>query len=440
MKRFGLSLLLFVSTGTAFAQSVAPPPNLHFIVDTSGSMRELPQIQNSNYQAFYDATVNGCQNPALDAFSASHGWDPTFPYPVPDTGTGIGTDTGFPHLFQDDKFYAHGFWSSSSSPAAQWASKEAACQSRVPGWSGTGAAQYTACLSCLGTQGYFKVFDTTSAYETNANFILWGRFLNFNPPKYVAARAALKQVFKNLSGARAGLSIFTATSSNVQKIKPSCSQLAADPGAFASHRADFIARINALTFNTSTPLARALLNAGYYFTSDQGIYRDTFGFGFASPTGYSYPADFKSEALTSDDRTVCWGEQRNAVILIADGGPNVDTLGANVVTQIRARNGHPVNCPSTAPCPEATQDSLYMLDDVAKLLSHNDLQRSVPNVVGDLNTFGQQSLNVHTVGVAVDSNLLKNAAYVGGGTSATADTVAGLQQAIEAAIAVETGP
>ncbi|WP_143076187.1 hypothetical protein [Stigmatella erecta] len=304
-----------------------PPPNIHFIVDVSGSMRDLPQIVSGQYKAFSDATVNGCENPALQAFSDGHGWDPSFQYPVPDAGTGLGTDVGFPNLFQDGKF---------------------------------------------------KVFNTTTDYETNTNFILWGRFLNFNPPKHVALRAALKKVFKDLSGARAGVSIFTATSSNILKMKPSCPELSADPAAFASYRADFITRLNSLTFNTATPLARSLLNAGYYFSSGQDIYRDTFGFGVSSPIAYSYPIDFKSEALTSENCTVCWGSQRNAVILISDGDPINDTLGFKAVTRLREINGGKVNCPSTAPCADAADDANHMLDDVAKLLSHNDLQRSAP--------------------------------------------------------------
>jgi type IV pilus assembly protein PilY1 len=34
------------------------PPNIHFIVDVSGSMRELPQIQNSNDKALYAQLSN----------------------------------------------------------------------------------------------------------------------------------------------------------------------------------------------------------------------------------------------------------------------------------------------------------------------------------------------------------------------------------------------
>ncbi|MBN1208947.1 MAG: hypothetical protein JXB05_29080, partial [Myxococcaceae bacterium] len=66
------------------------PPNLHFLIDTSGSMQELPQISNSNHEAFFSDTTNGCTNTRLDTFLVSRGWDPTTVYPVPDQGTGLG--------------------------------------------------------------------------------------------------------------------------------------------------------------------------------------------------------------------------------------------------------------------------------------------------------------------------------------------------------------
>ncbi|ADO76051.1 pilus assembly protein PilY [Stigmatella aurantiaca] len=419
---------------------VAPPPNIHFIVDTSGSMLELPQIINSQYKPFYEATVNGCENPALQAFSDSHGWDPTFQYPVPDTGTGLGADTGFPNLFQDNKYYMMGGWEALNAPPPLGDTKEMAC-SRVPNWNTTNAAQYARCLTCLNTRGYFRVYDSsTSDNRVNPNFILWGRFLNFNPPKYVTVRAALKQVLKNLKGARAGISTFTQTSSaNTLKMQPGCQGILANADAFDSSRTGFIATINSLTFNTATPLARALLNTGYYFTSDQTVYKDVFGFGATNPTvGYAYPTDFKNEPLSSENRSVCWGDQASAVIILTDGEPNTDTLGSAVVQKIRSRNGGPVSCPPSAPCADTPNDANAMLDDVAKLLFTNDLQYSTPPIVGALNTSGQQSLRVYTVGFAIDSNLLKNAAAVGGGRSYTAHDAAGLRQALQDALLRET--
>jgi type IV pilus assembly protein PilY1 len=73
----------------------------------------------------------------------------------------------------------------------------------------------------------------------------------------------------------------------------------------------------------------------------------------------------------------------------------------------------------------------YMLDDVAKLLANQDLQRAAPPVVGSFDTTGPQSLTVHTVGFGFQSNLLKNTAAVGSGLYYTTDTAAGLTQALQ---------
>nr|AYM52276.1 hypothetical protein [Stigmatella aurantiaca Sg a15] len=418
-----------------FFSAEGAPPNIHFIIDVSGSMKELPQIVNSQYKAFYDATVNGCENPALQAFSDSHSWDPNHVYPIPDPGTNLGADTGFPNLFLDNRYYALGLWGYSSNPGFQWETADNACK-QVPNWNNAvGKPQYDRCRTCLSTKGYFRVAGNTNNDETNQNFIFWGRFLNFNPPKYVTAKAVLKQVIKDLRRVRVGISIFTSTSSNTLKMKPACQEILSNPEAFSSHRADYVARINSLAFNQSTPLARSLLNAGYYFTSGQNVYKDDFGFGATSPLGYTYPTDFKSEALTSENRTVCWGCQASSIIMITDGEPNNDSLGANVVTKIREINGAPVHCPPSRPCPDkgsnpSNDESNYMLDDVAKLLFTKDLQNNTPKIVGDMNTNGTQSINVYTVGFGINSNLLKNTADVGGGLYYTAEDATALKAAI----------
>ncbi|HYH99380.1 pilus assembly protein PilY [Hyalangium sp.] len=422
------------------------PPNLHFILDTSGSMRELPQIVNGRHSEFFDLTVNGCENPRLDAFQLSRGWDPATVYPVPDTGTGIGSDYGFPDLFQDDKFYGYMYWGDLSDPSPQWNVKEHACQSQVPNWP-TNPSEYARCLTCLSTKGYYKVPGAEgedSAPMTNPDFIFWGRFLNFNPPKYVTAKVVLKSIIKDLKRVRVGMSTFSNTSPNSTLLRgqsPSCSQTLSDSSAFDVYRASYINSINGLTFTTGTPLARTLLNVGYYFSSSDTIYRNVFGFG----SGYSYPASYKNPTLTSQSRSVCWGCQSSSVILITDGEPSSDSLTSTVVTKLRTVNGGPVYCPDSQPCGSGTTSGRdkgsspgsylddnpnYYLDDVAKLLYEQDLQSNSPPIVGDFDTSGKQSLRVYTVGFGINSNLLRNTAEVGGGLYYTADDAPSLKQAL----------
>jgi type IV pilus assembly protein PilY1 len=446
-RRVCVGLALFGVAGPAGAQTVAPP-NVHVLVDTSGSMRELPQVLRSNHIEFFNMTVNGCTNARLDAMQAARGWNPSVVYPVPDIGTGVGTDLGFPNLFQDSKFYGYMYWADLSNPPPQWNTKEQACQSQVPDWNGTRAADYSQCVSCLSTKGYYKLPEAEAVNNgdlTNPDFIFWGRFLNFNPPKYVTLRAAVKQVFESVQNTRVGYSIFTNSAPNsalIQRQNAACNEARADPNAFEAYRENYINGINSLTFTTGTPLARALLNIGYHFTSDQGVYRDMFGFG----TGYTYPPSYANSTLDSQTRSVCWGCQHSAVIIITDGDPTSDSLHSTVVTKLRTLNGGPVYCPDSEPCGAGTlalrdkgsnatsyldDNPNYYLDDVAKLLSTQDLQRSTPPVVGDFDTSGVQSVSVHTVGYGWNGNLLKNTAAVGNGLYYSVDTTEGLQQALQ---------
>jgi type IV pilus assembly protein PilY1 len=446
-RRLGLGLMLLGAAGPAFAQQVAPP-NIHFLVDTSGSMRELPQIKNSSHSTFFNSTTSGCFNPQLDAMAVSRGWNPDTAYPVADVGTGLGSDTGFPDLFRDDKFYAYMYWNDSTSPVWQWDSKEQACQSQVPSWNSTRVNDYNRCVSCLSLKGYYKLPEATSrdvAPLQNLDFIFWGRFLNFNPPKYVTAKAVLKQVIKDLQNTRAGISVFTTSGVLTSMLKaqnPSCSVALNDASGFDTQRASYINAVNGLTFTTGTPLAKSLLNVGYYFTSDDSVYQTSFNFG----TNYTYPAAFKNAALTSDNRSVCWGCQTNAVIILTDGEPSGDTFTPTMADRVRVVNGGPTYCPDSQPCGGGSainrdmgsnltsyldDNANYYLDDVAKLLYQQDLQRNTPDVVGDFDTYGKQSVITYTVGFGIDSNLLKNTAAVGGGLSFSADNAPALKQALQ---------
>jgi type IV pilus assembly protein PilY1 len=436
---------------------VAAPANVHFLVDNSGSMQELSQVRGSRPSEFFAITVNGCENPRLDAYALSNGWNPNFVYPVPDPGTGLGTDTGFLNLFQDDKYYGWMSWGTSSNPTPGWSggTKEAACNMQISGGSAGNPTEYNRCLVCLSTKGYYKAPGTIgrdNAPLQNNNFIFWGRYLNFNPPKYVQIRAAMKQILRDTQNPRVGLSYFAAAAPNTVLGQPqnaACDAALASSTSFASYRASYVNTINGLLFTTGTPLGRSLLNMGYYFTSDDGVYRDVFGFG--SSPNYSYPPTFKNAALTSQSRSVCWGCQVSAAIIITDGDPTGDILSSTVRTKIRAKNGGPVYCPDSAPCgldsgngldkgindnpsdPDRFSDDNndYYLDDVAKLLYEQDLQRYTPAVIGNFDTSGQQSLTTYTVGFGINSNLLMNTAAVGGGQYYTATNTDTLRQAVQ---------
>ena len=449
-RTFPLCLSLLMMSLPAAAVAQGKPPNIHFMIDTSGSMRELPQVINSQHDDFFYDTVNGCTNPQLDAVIASRQWSTASgPQPLPDPGTGLGSDTGFPNLFQDNKFYGYMDWYDSSSPPPRWDTKEAACQGQVPNWNTTNSAEYSKCLSCLSTKGYFKQADAEGVNVgdvSNPDFIFWGRFLNFNPPRYVTVRAAIKKALQEVQGARVGYSYFSNTASGStlgQQQRAVCDLALDDLTAFDTYRASYINGVNGLSYTTSSSLARALLNVGYYFTSGNDIYQSVFGFG----SGYSYPTDFRNPVLTSEQRSWCWGDQTTSVVLISEGEPANDSLNSTIVSQLRALNGGPVYCPDGAPCGSgglfgrdkgpnpsltalADDNANYMLDDVAKLLATQDLQRNEPPVVGNFDTSGRQSLRIHTISFGVTNNLLRNTAAVGNGLYFTAPDADTLQTAV----------
>jgi type IV pilus assembly protein PilY1 len=351
---------------------------------------------------------------------------------VPDPGTGLGNDTGFPNLFQDNKYYGWMQWGFSSNPSPQWGggTKEVACNSQIPGGSAGNPTEYSRCLVCLSTKGYYKVRGTIgrdTAPLQNNNFIFWGRYLNFNPPKYVQIRAAIKQILRDIENPRVGLSYFTPSSPNTvlgQSQHAACDAALTSPTSFDSYRASYISTVNGLVFNTSTPLGRS-----------------------------------RNAPLTSQNRSVCWGCQVNAAIIITDGEPSADSLPTTVRSKIRAKNGGPVYCPDSTPCGAGTwggtdkgdlndpaydnqpshplyrvndDNNDYYLDDVAKLLYEQDLQRYTPTVIGDFDTSGSQSVTTYAVGFGINSNLLMNTAAVGGGQYYTAYDTATLKQAVQA--------
>jgi type IV pilus assembly protein PilY1 len=415
------------------------PPNVHFLVDTSGSMQELMHTRNSDHAAFF-AQGDGCTNPSLLATQAARGWNPATQYPVPDTGTGFGSDYGYPNLFQDSRYYGYMTWGYSTNPTPTWSTKEAACGQQHPGdRDGTSAdgdqdVQYAQCLVCLDTKGFYKKPGAVHNNTTwaDSRMIFWGRYLNFDPPRHVTTRVALKNAFKTMQGVRVGFSEFRLDSASgpngarmVRTQNPSCDQLIQNSSAFDSNRASYINSVNTLVFDKGTPLANALLNVGQFFSSTDDIYRARFGF-----SDYVFRSDYRNYALTSQSRSWCWGSQRSSVVIITDGEPSgTDVLPSTTFNRVKTLNGGAVACPAGAPCSDASN---YKLDDVARFLATQDLQQTAPSIIGNFNSSGQQSLTTYVVNIGLDeSNLLKNTASVSGGSYYLARDGAALQTALQ---------
>ena len=248
-RRLGLGLMLLGAAGPAYAQQVAPP-NVHFLLDTSGSMRELPQIKNSAHSTFFNNTINGCSNPHLDAVETAAELGSHHRLSGSGCGHGPGLGHGLPEPVPGHKFYAYMGWDDSSSPPYQWDSQEQACQSQVPNWSTTNGAPTTSASRAWrprATGSCRAPPSGTSRRTMNLDFIFWGRFLNFNPPKYVTAKAVLKRSSRTCSGcARASASSPTPACSPrmLSRRTPRARQILSDSSAFDSNRASYINTVN----------------------------------------------------------------------------------------------------------------------------------------------------------------------------------------------------
>ncbi|HEY0093761.1 MAG TPA: pilus assembly protein PilY, partial [Archangium sp.] len=406
-----------------FFMSEGTPPNVHFLIDTSASMRELPQVQEGNHEAFF-AAGDGCSNPDLLAMQAANGWNPAVKYPVP--------DADHPTLFQDDKFYAYMFWEDLNAPTAQWNTREEVCAYQHPAGADPTRALYNACLTCMQTRGFYKRPGAPGSRPgtdpRRYTYAFSGRFLNFNPPKYVTAKTVLKSILRDMRQVRVGISYFDADNSVHGALMampqgPTCEQLSADPRAFDTVRPSYLAAVDALRFKAATPLAESLLNVGQYFSSSNSVYTGVFGFDSSF-----LKSGFQNALLSRPERSWCWGCQATSIVIVTDGEPSADEhVPAGTLEEL---NGGAVECPASEPCPE---DALHKLDDVAKLLATQDLQSGAP--VGDFDAGGRQSLTVHAIGFGINANILKNAARVGGGLYHQANDGAGLKKALQEIIA-----
>ncbi|HYX90501.1 MAG TPA: pilus assembly protein PilY, partial [Myxococcaceae bacterium] len=462
-----------------FFMAQGAPPNIHFLIDTSVAMTELPQVQSSDHVSFFnsepaDALWTGCTNSYLVAEESARGWNAANSYPPIDTGTGYGSDTGFPNQFIEKdstgnpRFYSYMSWGDSTSPPVVQSGSPlrdittvtAMCQKLHPLWFLLEATQYTLCQKCLNQRGFYKKPGVTLTSNTDTtkfpNFVFTGKFLNFNPPKYVTMRWVLKNVIKDLSRVRAGYSYLKDDTSGVtwpelgRAQNPSCGQIATDTSSFDSNRSSYISDINSLRFTASKALiARALFNVGQYFSSTDGVYTGTYGFnstwlcdGPSSSGGCK--GDFRNGSLGSQSRSWCWGCQKSSVIIITGSVPKDD--GNLPRSQLSTLNGGTVKCPDyngdgvgdCAAAEAAGRDDL--LDDVAKFLNTKDLQYNNPAIVPltdpPFDTSGRQSMDVYGVSFDADSNLLRSATEKwGGGLYFSAQSSATLKDALTEAIA-----
>lgn len=207
------------------------------------------------------------------------------------------------------------------------------------------------CPACLAENGYyfFKVrYKNSSGNWTvsPAQIRLSGRWLNNNPPKFLAAKIAIKKVIwldPNTSYAtdqvRFGLSILgstfnkTAAARLVVPLGPSKANTF--PGVateFAKVRQLIIDVLNKKQLASlnlasgSTPMAGALFNVGQYFTTKgRNVYSIAFGSTYQSSSFNEDASGLAGGTLApwaSGNCSICWACQTSSILIVTDGSPN----------------------------------------------------------------------------------------------------------------------
>jgi type IV pilus assembly protein PilY1 len=199
----------------------------------------------------------------------------------------------------------------------------------------------------------FRYHDSSNNVRTGRIALFSGGWLNANPPKFMSARKVVKDTVwidparpSNSDLARFGLSYYTTALTDraaiVVPLGPSrantyptnwtrmveARQLILDA---VNHSWPGGVTLPALA-NGATPTASALFRLGQYYSSPN-YYTSRFGSSYEiaafreSTTGLMRA----SWAGSADQKSICWGCQENAIILVTDGSPNTEiTLPATL--------------------------------------------------------------------------------------------------------------
>ncbi len=473
-------------------------PNVMILLDNSGSMAELPN--NIVYPSTTPATGGTCSGNALNAYTANR---KSVPYDNGQTSSLVvdtppwggygqaGGCTGDNCLFDPTAYYRNGVWTYTSATrygpgiaggtGTVWpASRDGICH--LTQKTGTlspadilrNANAAAECQTCLDTVGYY-LFRQAGTGTWQAVFK--GDFLNGYPPKFVAARKVVKDIaFMDPAApspydtVRLGLTIFTSgctggTSSGLRAadggilvvpLGPSCSgAFPYNQSAYATARQAILTAVNdtsQVNWGSCTPLAETLFNIGqYYSNSGAGaLYQGLFGAswmrtGFAETAAGSVNASW---AGGSANRSVCWGCQQSAVIVVTDGEPNDDsnlpgypTPASNHATfnnDFRKWTNPTIDC---AACGNDLSGSpANTLHKVAYFLNQTDMR---PDLTG------AQAITTYTISFGIDPTtdpkaiaVLQKTADLGGGlfknTSSGDELATALQQAVSDVVSRST--
>ncbi len=413
------------------AASAATPPNILFILDTSGSMGDpVPTTKPYDSTEDYKATVGGdCETDrfywtTLDVEpTCAGGGNTQF---IEDAAflcadaqlrmSGIGAYTGV--LVQ---------YNTSVNGAERWqqleignADDEVECQNDS-GLHGDGSGddyanaasgtdQWTADPDLALTWGSGDATQTYTIYD--GNYINWKE----NPVTVDMAKMdIMKAVTRNLMNAieDVNVGIMRFNDSEGGRIIHAISDL-------DSNRTAVLAEIQALIANGRTPLAESLYESALYWRGMGANYGD-FTVTAGTPPVQA-PADVDTAAFAGAvpgtyQQPAMPSCTRNFNVLLTDGEP-VNDNGAQALAPLLPGFGAALN--GTTACDGTGQGRC--LDDIGEYLFETDLTPSAPNDI--------QTVITHTIGFAIDLPILKETADASGGEYYLADDVETLTTAL----------
>jgi type IV pilus assembly protein PilY1 len=381
------------------------PPNVLFVIDTSGSMHSWPRDWPTKTKGCSDSFLNGLgydTNTTYDRMwtglnsQSSEWWDNAKYYDAPDKGYGV--------------FFAN------TPSGSSWTTPSAACSSMDSKMSSTDLGD---CQKCLDSQGY---------YLYGGQRRVKGNFLDFYAPRDSGAVKVLADVVRDLREVRFGVMGFQTRAAKTcwgkkagtnnqcmciqSPMGPSCAKsYPLDSSSVENNRNSVLNDLTNVNTNNSngldwdgcnTPLADALYAAGYLFQSK------TAPTPFSSYLGASAPSSSNFSAADG----VCFECGFNAIILLTDGEPNDE---GDVIKMPDAI------ADDTTPCVGCSTSNLHK---VAKFLWEKDLRFDMT---------GQQRVATYTIGFSEDvsdSKLLQETARLGGGKFSAARSTSELKRVI----------
>ncbi len=307
---------------------------------------------------------------------------------------------------------------------------------------------------------------TSGSLSASRQVLFSGGWLNANPPKFMSARKVVKATAwidpskqANTDQARFGLTYFSSSISNsAQIIVPfgpdKASTFPTSSAKMVQARQLILDAVNhvwpsGVTLpalqSGLTPMATALFRVGQYFSSPN-LYTSLFGSSYElSAFNQTTSGAMKASWVTSNQCSICWGCQANAVILITDGSPNSEgTLPTAIKSNAQAAYQATFNCgpnqttkcstsPASACCSpsDSSSNPPSYVPRVADWMHNTDLRK-------DLSLNDPQSVIVSTVSFNLPAGnartILQASANMGAGLYSNAADGRDLANAVAKAV------